>query len=97
MPCAPKRFRGFTSGSPKPSFARDSFSSRRFATKMTNNPAFPNPTPTLAALNAGIAELHSAQLAAASRAKGATTLRDEKRTVVVGLLQPTLCISTRSL
>ena len=56
---------------------------------MTNNPAFPNPTPTLAALNAAIADLHSAQVAAASRAKGATTVRDEKRTVVVGLLQQT--------
>ena len=56
-------------------------------TKMTNNPAFPNPTPSLASLNAAIADLHTAQVTATSRAKGAATVRDEKRTVVVGLLQ----------
>jgi len=57
------------------------------AAKMTNNPYFPNPTPALATLNAAIADLHSAQVATASRAKGTATVRNEKRAVVVGLIQ----------
>jgi len=55
--------------------------------KMTNNPSFPTPTPTLAALTAAIDDLHSAETAALSRAKGSATVRDDKRTVLVSLLQ----------
>jgi hypothetical protein len=55
--------------------------------KMTGNPAFSTPTPTLAALTAATNDLHSAETAALSRAKGSATVRDDKRTVLVSLLQ----------
>ncbi len=55
--------------------------------KLTGNPAFPTPTPTLAALTAAVADLHNAETAALSRAKGAATVRDTKRTVLIALLQ----------
>ena len=55
--------------------------------KLTSNPAFPTPTPTLAALTAAVADLHSAETAALSRAKGAVTVRDNKRTALIALLQ----------
>jgi len=55
--------------------------------KMTNNAAFPTPTPTLAALTAAINDLHSAETVALSRAKGSATVRNDKRTVLVSLLQ----------
>ena len=57
------------------------------STKMANNPYFPNPPPALATLGAAIADLHAAQVATASRAKGTATVRNEKRAVVVGLIQ----------
>src|SRR5579872_5492795 len=55
--------------------------------KMQGNPSFPAPTPALTVLMAAIAELNTAETAALSRTKGASTVRNEKRTVVVGLLQ----------
>jgi hypothetical protein len=55
--------------------------------KMTNNPSFPAPTPTLAALAAASADLHAAETAALSRTKGTATVRNGKRAVLVSLLQ----------
>ncbi len=60
---------------------------QNIAEKMTNNPAFPTPTPTIAVLLAAIAALQSAETTTLSRAKGAATVRNEKRTAVVGMLQ----------
>ena len=54
---------------------------------MTNNPAFPTPTPTIAVLNAAVSDLHAAETAALSRAKGSATVRNDKRTTLVSLLQ----------
>jgi hypothetical protein len=56
-------------------------------TRMTGNPSFPNPSPTLAAVAAAIDELQIAETAALSRIKGAVVLRNEKRTALVGVLQ----------
>jgi hypothetical protein len=55
--------------------------------KLTGNPHFPTPTPTVAALAAAVSDLHDAETAALSRTKGAVTVRNDKRTVLVGLLQ----------
>jgi hypothetical protein len=55
--------------------------------KMTGNPSFPTPIPTLAEFGTAIADLQSAETLALGRAKGAVTLRNEKRTVVVGMIQ----------
>ncbi|HEY1692695.1 MAG TPA: fibronectin type III domain-containing protein [Polyangiaceae bacterium] len=55
--------------------------------KSTNNPALPNPTPTMAVLTAAITDLHTSETAALSRATGAVTVRNEKRLVLVGLIQ----------
>jgi hypothetical protein len=55
--------------------------------RMTANPSFPNPTPTLGALDAAIGELQAAETAALSRTKGAVAVRNEKRTTLVALLQ----------
>ncbi|MGH7294973.1 MAG: hypothetical protein ACRELB_08570 [Polyangiaceae bacterium] len=55
--------------------------------KMTGNPYFPTPTPTVAALQAAVDDLHAAETAALSRATGAVTVRNDKRTVLVGLFQ----------
>ena len=55
--------------------------------KLTGNPHFPTPTPTVAALAAAVSDLHDAETAALSRSKGAATVRNDKRTVLVGLLQ----------
>jgi hypothetical protein len=41
----------------------------------------------VAALTAAVNDLQTAETAALSRAKGAATVRDDKRVVVVGLLQ----------
>jgi hypothetical protein len=54
--------------------------------KMTSNSNFPTPTPTVAALNSAVNDLHTAETAALSRAKGATTVRNDKLTVLVSLL-----------
>ena len=57
------------------------------AQKMTNNVNFPTPTPTLAALSAATNDLHAAETVALSRAKGSATVRNDKRAVLVSLLQ----------
>jgi hypothetical protein len=57
------------------------------AERMTANPSFPNPTPTVAALNAAIAELQTAETVALSRVKGAAAARNEKRAALVAMLQ----------
>jgi hypothetical protein len=56
-------------------------------TRMTGNPSFPNPTPTLAAVTTAIDQLQIAETAALSRIKGAVVARNEKRTALVGVLQ----------
>jgi hypothetical protein len=47
--------------------------------RMTGNPSFPSPIPTLAELGTAINDLQSAETLALGRAKGAVTLRNEKR------------------
>ena len=54
---------------------------------MTTTAAFPTPTPTIAALSGAVADLHAAQTTSLSRAKGAATVRNDKRTVLVSLVQ----------
>jgi hypothetical protein len=55
--------------------------------RMTGNPSFPSPTPTLAAVSAAINDLQTAETAALARTKGAAAARNEKRTALVGALQ----------
>jgi hypothetical protein len=55
--------------------------------RMTGNPHFPNPTPTLTAVVVAINELQIAESGAQARTKGAVVLRNEKRTALVGVLQ----------
>ena len=55
--------------------------------RMTGSPAFPNPTPTLAAVTAALDDLRVAEAAALSRAKGAVATRNAKRTALVAVLQ----------
>ena len=54
---------------------------------MTNNPSFPSPTPTIAVIQAAIADLQASETAALARAKGAVAVRNEKRAALVALLQ----------
>jgi hypothetical protein len=54
---------------------------------MSGNPQFPTPAPTLAILSHAIADLQAAQTAALVRTKGAVITRNEKRVVLVALLQ----------
>jgi len=56
------------------------------ATCMTNNPAFPTPTPSLAVIQTAAVDLHTAELTAQNRTKGAVAARNEKRVVLVSLL-----------
>jgi hypothetical protein len=60
--------------------------SNNIVLKMTNNPNFAAPTPALALLVAGVNDLHTAETAALSRAKGAATVRNDKRAALVSLL-----------
>jgi hypothetical protein len=60
--------------------------SNNIAQKMTDNPNFPTPTPTVAALAAAVNDLHAAETAALSRATGLATVRNDKRTALVSLL-----------
>src|SRR5579875_3346479 len=53
---------------------------------MTGNPAFPNPTPTLAAITTAADDLQAAATAALTRAKGTVAIRNEKHTALVQLL-----------
>jgi hypothetical protein len=55
--------------------------------KMTGNATFPTPTPTLAALTAAVVALTAAETAVLTRTKGAATVRNDKRTTLVSLLQ----------
>ena len=55
--------------------------------KLTGNASLPTPTPSLVALTLAVTELQSAETAALSRAAGAVAVRNEKRTVLIGLLQ----------
>jgi hypothetical protein len=64
--------------------------SQSIVTKMTGNPSFPTPTPTLAAVSAAITDLNIAETAALSRAKGTASVRNEKRKVLFKLLQQLL-------
>ena len=59
----------------------------RIVTEMTNNPSFPSPTPTLAAIIAALAVLQTAQSTALARTAGAATTRNEKRAALVVLLR----------
>ena len=54
--------------------------------RMTANASFPNPTPTLDAITAAIDDLRAAETAVLARTKGATAVRNEKRTVLIVLL-----------
>jgi hypothetical protein len=54
---------------------------------MTGNPSFPAPTPTLATVAAAIGDLQTAETAALARTKGAANARNDKRAVLIGLLQ----------
>jgi hypothetical protein len=53
---------------------------------MTDNAAFPAPTPPLAEVTAALAELHVAEVATRTRTRGTVALRNEKRAVLIGLL-----------
>ena len=58
---------------------------RGIVKRMTANPSFPNPTPTLAVVTAAIDALQIAEAAALSRIKGAAIARNEKRAALVAL------------
>ena len=60
---------------------------KQMVQSMTSNPSFPNPSPPIATVTAAISALESAQSAAQARTHGAVTLRDEKRTALVSLLE----------
>lgn len=55
--------------------------------RMTGNPAFPSPAPTLATVTAAVDELRTTEAAALARTKGAAAARNDKRKAVVALLQ----------
>ena len=59
---------------------------RALVQALTGNPAFPNPSPTLAVLSAAINILETAQTAALTRVTGAVEVRNEKRAALVKLL-----------
>jgi hypothetical protein len=54
---------------------------------MTGNAYFTTPIPALTAISAAIADLQTAETSALARTKGAVSVRNEKRAVLVGLLQ----------
>jgi hypothetical protein len=60
---------------------------QQVVTSMTNNPSFPVPSPSLATVLAAVTDLHTAESAVLARTKGAASARDDKRTVLVTLLQ----------
>jgi len=57
------------------------------AQKMTANPSFPTPPPSVAAILAAVNDLHNAETAMLSRTKGAATVRNGKRAALVALLE----------
>ena len=73
-------------GLPKPVAAVITFA-QNVVTRMTNNPAFTSPTPTLAVVAAAITALQTAESAALARTKGAATARNDRRAELVTLLQ----------
>jgi hypothetical protein len=56
---------------------------RTIVTKLTGNPYFPSPTPSLAQLTASIDGLVTAETAALGRAKGAVAARNQQKAVLV--------------
>ncbi len=60
---------------------------RGIVLRMTGNAYFPTPRPSLATLTSAIDDLSEAQTATLSRASGTVELRNEKRVVLVTLLQ----------
>jgi endoglucanase Acf2 len=54
---------------------------------MTGNATFPAPAPTLASVTQAINDLQAAETAVLARTKGAATTRNDKKTVLVTLLQ----------
>src|SRR5579859_1790810 len=55
--------------------------------RMSANPAFPNPTPSLAAVTRAVDDLQAAQAAALSRIQGAVATRNDKHAALVILLK----------
>jgi hypothetical protein len=56
-------------------------------TALTNNASFKTPSPTLAEVTTAIHDLQTAETAAATRAKGTVTARNDQRTALLKLLQ----------
>jgi hypothetical protein len=54
---------------------------------MTNNPSFPLPSPALATVTQAAGDLQAAETATLSRAKGAAATRNDRRLVLVKMLQ----------
>jgi hypothetical protein len=54
---------------------------------MTGNTSFPTPNPTLASVTEAVTDLQTAETAVLARTKGAATVRNEKKTALVTLLQ----------
>ncbi|HEY3818623.1 MAG TPA: fibronectin type III domain-containing protein [Polyangiaceae bacterium] len=59
---------------------------RVIVARMTDNPWFPSPTPSLASVTAAIDAFHEAEVATLSRARGAAAVRDAKRTLLTKVL-----------
>lgn len=53
----------------------------------TNNPNLPQPVPSVAAITQALTDLQNAETQALARTKGAVSLRNEKKTALVSLLQ----------
>jgi hypothetical protein len=60
---------------------------QNIAKGMTANPAFPTPTPALAAVTAAIAALNAAETATLTRLKGAVSTRNAARAALIMLLR----------
>ena len=71
---------------PKPVPALITFA-QNIVMAMTGNPSFPTPSPALPTVTAAINDLQTAEAAALARTKGAASLRNDKRAVLVTLLQ----------
>ena len=54
---------------------------------MTGNATFPTPEPPLATVAAALADLETAEIAAQARTRGAATVRNDKRAILVQALQ----------
>jgi hypothetical protein len=63
---------------------------RSIVQSMTGSVWFPSPQPPLAAIDAALGALDTAQTATLTRAKGTTEVRDEKKLALVSLLQQLL-------